>query len=89
MFLEGCLDVMENIKNMVLLGSDTFVSKPHEIETELRIPPWAKARREIENAILTDQRMEDIRHKLGHRRVLRIIYRKHQLKLQDRISIVA
>jgi len=69
---EGSLDVMEDIKDMVLPGA-----------------PRAKARREVENPILADQGMEYVRHKLDNRLVLRIVCRKGETKIQDRIGIVA
>jgi hypothetical protein len=89
MLFEGSLDVMEDIKDMVLLGPEIFCEYSTSNKNHKRVPPWAKARREVENPILADQWMEYVRHKLDHRLVFGIVYGKGQPKFQDCIGIVA
>jgi hypothetical protein len=89
MLFEGSLNVMEDIKDMVLLRPEIFYEYSTSNKNHNHVPPWAKARREVENPILADQWMEYVRDKLDHRLVLRIVYGKGQTKIQDSIGIVA
>lgn len=53
------------------------------------MPPRTKSIGQVEIAVLSNQRMEDVRHELHGWSMLRIVTGKGQTKLEDSIRVVA